>query len=207
MWEVDPSRWSADGLIPDGAQADWRSANQLIADVDGDGCLEVLLLLPFPIVVDGATGVPKAYYFNEYASLVMPQYNAGWWGDVDGDGRSEWICELVGWTLAKTMTYCLTMGGVFPAESPWPECWHSALPGSDQSSAAWLSLKAAYSNSVWFPISERGLGILGGIIMVLLAITVRTASPFLRDFEVKACQLTPRCHLRDEESIASKGPL
>jgi len=174
-WEVNLTRWSADGLIPDGAWAHYWSSNQLIADIDGDGRLEVLLLVPFPIVVDAATGVLKAYYFNEHLLTGIPRDNGAWWGDVDGDGRSEWICELIGWTHAKTMTYCLTLDGVFPAESPWPEYWHSALPASDQLAATWLTLKGAYSNSVWFPIREGSQGIVGGIVLTLLAITMGKA--------------------------------
>ena len=58
---------------------------------------------------------------------------------------------LQGNTHRETMVYCLTMGGSFPAKSPWPEYHHSAYPAVYQAQQEWLSLKAAYSNSLWFP--------------------------------------------------------
>ncbi len=153
-WAVNFSQWSEEGLLPPGALAtDW-SAYQVIADIDGDGRQEVLCLAPFPIVVDGATGELEAYYLNEHVGVGARAENGGWWGDVDGDGVSEWICELNGKSHAQTQVYCLTLGGRFPAESPWSEYFHCAYPAEYQNEQAWLTLKGAYSNSVWFPLSE-----------------------------------------------------
>jgi len=152
-WQVNLTEWSEDGILPGAANNVW-SSYQLIADVDGDGGIEVLLLAPFPIALDGATGVLLAHYVNEHLLLGMRAENGGWWGDVDGDGVSEWVCELQGVTHPETQVYCLTMGGAFPAESPWPEYYCCAYPASYQSQQAWLTLKGAYSNSLWFPIPE-----------------------------------------------------
>jgi len=156
-WRVDFANWSASGVLPAGAVADMWSSYQLIADVDGDGGLEVLWLAPFPIVTDALTGRLEAYYLNPHVAVRRRQEAGAWWGDVDGDGASEWIAELNGRSHVETQLYCLTMGGHFPASSPWPEYYHSAYPAEYQARQRWLTLKAAYSNSLWFPITEVGL--------------------------------------------------
>jgi len=157
MWMINFSRWSEDGIIPSGAQPNHWSSYQLIADIDGDDEQEVLWLAPFPVVTDGATGELEGYYVNELIARNRRQESGGWWGDVDGDGTSEWVCELNGNSHPETMLYCLTMGGKFPAEAYWPEFCHSAYPAEYQYSSDWLPLKAAHSNSLWFPIKEVSL--------------------------------------------------
>ena len=153
-WEVNLSAWSESGILP-GAFNSKSSSYQLIADIDGDGRIEVLLLAPFPIVLDGATGTLLAYYLDEHLLVNMPALaNGGWWGDVDGDGVSEWVCEPQGRTNPETQVYCLTMGGAFPAKSPWPEYYHCAYPAKYQAAQDWLMLKGAYSNSLWFPLPD-----------------------------------------------------
>jgi len=154
-WGVNLSAWSEEGILPGGVEASCYSSYQLIADVDGDEHLEVLMQVPFPVVVDASDGEPEAYYVNDYVFLRKPAANGGWWGDVDDDGRSEWVCELEG-SFPKTQVYCLTLNGSFPAASPWPEFYHSAYPGWYQREQDWLTLKGAYSNSLWFPLVMSG---------------------------------------------------
>jgi len=151
-WEINFTQWSVEGKIPWGARANHWSSYQLIADIDGDDEQEVLWLAPYPIVTDAATGSLEAYYVNEYIARNRRQETGAWWGDVDGDGISEWIVELNGNSHPETQLYCLTMGGKFPAKSYWPEYYHTAYPAEYQEDQGWLALKAAYSNSVWFPI-------------------------------------------------------
>jgi len=156
------------------------SSYQLIADFDGDGVQEVLWLSPFPIVIDGASGEVEAYYSNEHIALNRRADNGGWWGDVDDDGVSEWIADLNGNSHAETALYCLSVGGAFPADAWWPEYSHSAFPAEYQRAADWLRLKAAYSNSVWFPIPEyisgsRRIG--GDSLLVLLLLSFLSQSP------------------------------
>ena len=142
---------------------------QLIADIDGDDEQEILWLAPFPIVTDGATGELESYYFNDLLHVGSRQENGGWWGDVDGDGVSEWICELNGNSQRETQVYCLTMNGRFPAKSPWPEYYHTSYPAEYQNQLDWLVLKSAYSNSLWFPIPEMlGLGYLSAFFFPVL---------------------------------------
>ena len=146
---------SLTGLIPPGGVTLGFTSYQLIADIDGDDKQEILWLAPFPIVVDGATGDVEAYYLNGHVQVNARQENGGWWGDVDNDGRSEWIVELNGKSQAETMVYCLTLNGKFPAESPWPEYYHCAYPASYQDAQSWITLKASGSNSLWFPIERQ----------------------------------------------------
>ncbi len=153
-WEINFTQWCEDGLIPHGATSDHYSSYQLIADIDGDDEQEILWLAPYPMVTDGATGQPEAYYLNDHIALNRRQENGGWWGDVDNDGESEWIVELNGNSHPETMVYCLTLNGTFPADSAWPEYYHSAYPGEYQQSQDWLMLKGAYSNSLWFPLQQ-----------------------------------------------------
>ncbi len=153
-WELNLSYWIEQGVLPAGAVPNSLSSYQLIADINGDDKQEILWLAPYPIVTDAATGQPIAYYINEHLRLKKNQESGGWWGDVDNDGKSEWIVELVGNTDAQTQLYCVTMNGKFPAKSPWPEYYHSAYPAKHQQSQTWLTLKAAYSNSLWFPMPE-----------------------------------------------------
>lgn len=154
IWEANVTKWAEQGLVPAGVlAADW-SNYPIIADFDGDGKLEILWLLPYPIVTDAATGTVKAYYLNEHINVGARQENGGWWGDVDKDGKSEWICEVNGKSHPQTQVYCLTMNGKFPAESPWPEYVHSAYPAAYQAQQSWLTLKGAYSKSMWILIPE-----------------------------------------------------
>ena len=151
-WEINFTELSKEGLLPPGATASHWTSYQTIADIDGDGEIEIIWLAPFPIITDGATGRVEGYYVNDHVAINRRQENGGWWGDVDGDGISEYICELNGNSHRETQVYCLTMNGCFPAESPWPEYYHSAYPAEYQQQQDWLTLKAAYSNSLWFPI-------------------------------------------------------
>ena len=150
-WERNVTHWSAEGELPEGAEVSHWSNYPLIADIDGDVDLEVLWLAPYPIVTDASTGQLEAYYLNDHIAVGRRQENGGWWGDVDGDGVSEWIVELNGKRHPETQLYCLTMGGSFPAESPWPEYVHSAYPADYQAGQEWLTLKGAYSKGCWFP--------------------------------------------------------
>jgi len=153
-WMINITDWAADGLIPDGAVCSGYSSYQLIADIDGDDRQEILWLVPYPMVTDAATGTLEAYYFNEHIQVNTRPENGGWWGDVDEDGRSEWIVELDGKSHPQTQIYCLTLNGKFPADSCWPEYYHSAHPAEVQNHEDWLRLKSAYSNSLWFPMPE-----------------------------------------------------
>jgi len=154
IWEINFTRWSSDGKLPDGAQANHWSSYQVIADIDGDGEQEVTWLVPYPVVTNGRTGELEGYYVNEYVAINRRQESGGIWTDVDLDGVSEFICELNGNSHPETLIYCLSMGGDFPAESPWPEFFHSAYPREFQLKQEWLTMKSAHSNSMWFPIGE-----------------------------------------------------
>ncbi len=160
IWEVNFTEMSQSGELPWGATANYWSSYQTIADIDGDGELEVLWLAPFPIVTDGATGRLEAYYMNENVAVNRRAENGGWWGDIDGDNVSEWIVELGGHTYQETQLYSLTLGGQYPAPSPWPEYYHTAYPAEYQREQEWLTLKSAGSNSLWFPITELLLPLL-----------------------------------------------
>jgi len=153
-WELNLTAASEAGTIPEGATANHWSSYQLIADIDGDGKQEVLWLAPYPIVTDATTGQIEAYYLNEHVAVNRRQENGGWWGDVNQDGKSDWIMELNGNSHPETQVYCLTANGKFPADAYWPEYYHCALPAPDQQAASWLKLKGAYSNSLWFPMPE-----------------------------------------------------
>ena len=157
-WHIDFDELSLSMPELSGAVNNAFSSYQLIADIDGDGTQEVLWLSPFPIVVDGRTGSVEAYYLNDHIAVHRRADNGGWWGDVDGDGVSEWIADLNGNMHSESALYCLTLDGKFPADAWWPEYYHSALPAEYQQACSWLRLKAAYSNSVWFPIPEYGSG-------------------------------------------------
>ena len=153
-WELNFTQLAESGVIPPGAVS-WRwSSYQIICDFDGDGGLDVVWLVPYPVVVDGVTGTAKAFYLNDHIATNIWSDNGAWWGDLDGDGSSEYLCEIEGKSYARTLIYCLTMSGRFPAESPWPEYYHTAYPAEYQQQQDWLTLKSAYSNSLWFPIAE-----------------------------------------------------
>ena len=149
-WWLNFTELSEQGHIPAGACNSHWSPYQIMADIDGDQNLEVLWLTPYPVITDAQTGEIEAFYTNQYITPDTRQENGGWWGDVDSDGESEWIVELSGRDDTETMVYCLSMNGVFPAESPWPEYHHTAYPAPYQQEQEWLTLKSAYSNSLWF---------------------------------------------------------
>ena len=176
-WEVNFTQWSVDGLLPEGARPDHWSSYQLIADIDGDDEQEILWLAPFPIVTDGATGALEAYYTNPHIAKNRRQESGGWWGDVDQDGISEWVCELNGNSHRETQVYCLSMDGKFPAKASWPEYYHAAYPAEYQQKQEWLSLKGAYSNSVWFPIRETLHIPSLLLVFLLIALMFRERSP------------------------------
>lgn len=156
-WYTNVTAWSEEGVLPPGAVSRYWDSYQLIVDFDGDNELEILWLAPYPIVTDAATGALEAFFWHENLIVDTRAENGGWWGDVDGDGESEWICELreYGDHWFGTRVFCLTMNGKFPSGSPWPEFYHCAYPGKYQDEQDWLTLKAAYSNSLWFPIGEQ----------------------------------------------------
>jgi len=169
------------GTIPPGDWGLQHSSYQLVADIDGDNRQEILWLAPYPIVTDAATGAVEAYYLNDDMVSGGFQENGGWWGDVDKDGKSEWICgAAAAWCNVltgcdqQTQVYCLTMDGKFPAESPWPEYYHSACPADYQNVTDWLGLKAAYSNSLWFPMDEL---LLAGFLFLVARVLVRGSPP------------------------------
>ncbi len=165
-WGANLTQLSREGVIPAGAIANQWSSYQLIADIDGDGAQEILWLAPYPIVMDAKTGAVKGYYVNSHIAINRRAENGAWWGDVDGDGVSEWIAELNGNTHGETMVYCLTMNGKFPANGYWTEFYHCSLPGSHQAAAGWLKLKASASNSMWFPISEAQLLSIAALVLI-----------------------------------------
>jgi hypothetical protein len=168
MWEINFTELSSSRILPPGARADAESSYQLIADIDADEDLEVLWLAPFPIVTDGATGQVEAYYLDEKTHLDRRQENGGWWGDIDRDGRSEWVVELNGGNY-DTQLYSLTLQGRFPAQSPWPEYYHCAYPARYQAEQEWLTLKSAGSNSLWFPITQITSAMLALAVLLDLA--------------------------------------
>ena len=156
-----------------------HSSYQLVADIDGDNRQEILWLAPYPIVTDAATGAVEAYYLKDDMVRGLEE-NGGWWGDVDRDGKSEWICGAAdAWChvskgcYQQTQVFCLAMDGKFPAGSPWPEYYHSACPVEYQNVQDWLGLKAAYSNSLWFPVDEL---LLAGFLS-LVALSLVRGSP------------------------------
>ena len=165
-WEANFTQLSLDGVLPKGAQANHWTSYQLIADIDGDDEQEILWLAPFPIVTDGATSRVEGYYVNQHIARNRRQESGGWWGDVDNDGVSEWVCELNGHSHPETQLYCLTMNGAFPAEAYWPEYYHCAYPAEYQAQQDWLLLKGAYSNSLWFPIHELLLPSIAAILFI-----------------------------------------
>jgi outer membrane protein assembly factor BamB len=156
-WEQNVTTWSETGELPPGAMAaDW-SDYPIIADIDGDDELEVLWLVPFPIVTDAKTGTLEAYYKDEFSAENKRSENGGWWGDVDQDGISEWLVEITSPAQETAQLYCLTMNGKFPAEATWPEYVHCRYPGEYQAAQDWLTLKGAYSAGCWFPMPEFAL--------------------------------------------------
>jgi len=194
QWAVNFTEWSEDGSLPEGAVACSWCSYQLIADIDGDRELEVLWLAPFPIVTDAGTGELEAYYLNEFVAVgVSGRHNSGWWGDVDKDGVSEWIVELMGDTYPETQLYCLTGGGSFPAESPWPEYYHCAYPAEYQLEQDWLTLKSAGSNSLWFPIPEASTTLCIGCLAYLFISIIRRIAD------------TDSCHRQEPEATAPFG--
>ena len=125
-------------------------------------------------MTDAATGILEGYCANNIIARDRRQEDGAAWGDIDGDGTSEWICELNRNTHAETMIYCFNMNGQFPADAYWPEYDHSAYPAEDQNRASWLKLKAAGSNSLWFQISEsmvQGMTAVGCILLLALALS------------------------------------
>jgi hypothetical protein len=167
-WFVNFTAWGEEGLIPEGAICRYWDSYQVIVDFDGDTELEILWLVPYPVVIDAATGSLEAYYWHENLLTGARAENGGWWGDADMDGVSEWICELREYKDYRlgARVYCLTMEGKFPAESPWPEFYHCAYPAEYQAQQDWLLLKGAYSNSLWFPIHETTLLSTLGLILL-----------------------------------------
>lgn len=157
-WEINLTKWTEEGRFGGAkAVASGWSSYTLIADFNGDDKQEILWLVPFAMVTD-AQGNLLAYYSNPHVQDGARQGNGGWWGDIDKDGISEWIVELNGKSHPQTQVYCLTMNGKFPANSPWPEYSHSAYPAEYQAKQTWMQLRGAYSNSLWFPMSEVALG-------------------------------------------------
>jgi outer membrane protein assembly factor BamB len=170
-WEVNLSSLPGTGTggLPGGSMGGGSVSYQSLADFDCDGEEEVLWLVPFPVVVDGATGDLEAFYLDDYVRLEgVDVEDGGWWGDVDNDSRSEWLCDVPVLERFNTTIYCLTMGGVFPAVSSWPEYYHTAYPAEYQQGLDWLTLKSAGSNSLWFPIPEAGM--LLSVLLLLVSI-------------------------------------
>jgi len=158
LWYFNATKLAEEGLIPQryGGHNGW-SSYQLIADIDGDGELEVIVIARSegcaPIVLDGKTGEVEAYYLDDRIKSIT----GGWFGDLDNDGKSEYAFYGTGFTHPQGQVYVVTLNGTFPAESPWHSYYHSALPAEDQRQAEWLTLKAGYSGSLWFPIAESAL--------------------------------------------------
>jgi outer membrane protein assembly factor BamB len=157
-WELNLTSLGGTGGLPDLVAGGGSVSYQSLADFDGDGELEILWLVPFPLVMDAVSGSLESFYVDDDIKLSKVDVgDGGWWGDADDDSRSEWICDVrvdVQWPPIDTQIYCLTMSGRFPAESPWPEYYHTAYPAEYQREQEWLTLKSAGSNSLWFPIQE-----------------------------------------------------
>jgi outer membrane protein assembly factor BamB len=174
-WEINCTKWGEEGIMPAEGAGNMRSPYQLIIDIDGDDQLEAILIsngpnVTIPIVVDATTGELEAIYQNPN---IKGRYGCVgvWSGDVDGDGVSEYMFGAEGNTHSQSQRYVLTLGGKWPAEAPWPEMAHSALPYEDQQNADWLTMKALSSNSLFFPIPEF---VLGGIsALALLGLLAR----------------------------------
>jgi hypothetical protein len=153
-WEINVTEMYDQGVLPAPAEPSHWGNYQLIVDFDGDDKLEVLLQVPYPIVLDAETGEIEACYYNpDIASGRRPE-NGGAWGDVDNDGKSEWVMDLNGVSHEKSQIYCFTMGGKYPAKAFWAEYSHSAYPAQYQAEQEWLLLKGVSSNSLWFPVHE-----------------------------------------------------
>jgi hypothetical protein len=153
-WVKNVTEWYEEGLLPAKAVNNDFSSYHLIADIDGDGQQEILWQLPYPIVTDATTGELEAYFWQDYFRSGDRVEDGSWWGDVDGDGISEWICHVQG---SSVTVQCLTMGGKFPSDAWYPELYHCAYPVETQIQQDWLKMPAAYSNSLWFPMSEATL--------------------------------------------------
>jgi outer membrane protein assembly factor BamB len=158
-WYINRTELGVQGIIPEGfaGNNEWRSYN-IIVDIDGDDKQEAVIVTrssggAAPLVVDAATGELEAWYYNEDINSI----NGHTWGDVDQDGESELMFEGDGFGHPMTQNYVITMNGKFPADAWWPEYYHTALPADDQQDADWLKLKAAASNSLWFPMPEGSL--------------------------------------------------
>jgi len=192
-WEVNFTSLSEGQVIPEGAMNSHWSSYQLVADIDGDPDLEVLWLVPFPVVVDGSTGEVEAYYVNDYLESGRWPDNGGWWGDIEGDGVSEWVCELRGLSYQQTQLYSLTLGGEFPAQSPWPEYYHCAYPARYQAEQDWLTLKSAGSNSLWFPITESIPPIPSIRLAVLVALAVLARAKKRQKTHARRSHPDPHC--------------
>jgi len=64
------------------------------------------------------------------------------------------------------------MNGKFPASAWWPEYFHTAFPAGYQASQGWLKSKAAYSNSMFFPIAEAGILITVGLVAARILVAI-----------------------------------
>jgi hypothetical protein len=167
-WYINRTELGIQGIIPEGLAGnnEWRSYN-LIVDIDGDDKQEAIIVTrssggAAPLVVDAATGELEAWFYSEYINSL----NGGWWGDIDQDGESEYMFEGDGFGHPMTQNYVVTMNGKFPADAWWPEYYHSAYPAEDQQNQDWLKLKAAASNSLWFPMPEGSLMSLAALLCV-----------------------------------------
>ena len=95
-----------------------------IADVDGDGCLEILVCSRSRrLICLDADGKEKWSFPSETEVLTTPSI-----GDIDGDG----IVEIV-FTSKDRFVYCLTVDGAYSANlMPWPMISHDPQLSGNQ---------------------------------------------------------------------------
>jgi len=105
------TKWKFSPTYP----AHWGNYH-LLADVTGDGEVDVLVLAPELYVLDNKGNVQAMF---PTVDLVMnDRAESGMWaGDVDKDGITEILAKFEGDDF-----YCLTLGGAYDASKmPWPQ--------------------------------------------------------------------------------------
>jgi outer membrane protein assembly factor BamB len=93
----------------------------LLADVTGDGEVDVLVLAPLLYVLDNKGNVQAKFPTQ---NLVMnDRAESGMWaGDVDKDGVTEILFKYEGDDF-----YCVTLGGAYDASNmPWPQMQYNS---------------------------------------------------------------------------------
>jgi len=105
------TKWDFDPYYPA-----HRGNCHLLADVAGDGKVDVLVLAPELYVLDNEGNIQATFptqnlRMNDRAECGM------WAGDVDKDDITEILFKCEGDDL-----YCVTLGGAYdPTKMPWPQ--------------------------------------------------------------------------------------